>query len=100
MEVESSVIRRVLYRPVFEELYVEFVKTGQVYRYTPVAPWMYVELMNDESIGSCFSRRIKKLCTGTKVDPESWREVLEGVEPKPMPTPKFFEQLKAGKNSV
>ena len=58
--VSSSMIASIGYSPDSETLEVEFLKTGRVYEYYNVPPFMYDRLMEAASIGIFFNAEIKE----------------------------------------
>ena len=58
-KIESSNIASVGYDPATSALEVEFKGNAAIYRYTGVAPHEFAELMNAESVGSYFGKKIK-----------------------------------------
>lgn len=57
--VSSSMIASIGYNPDSETLEVEFLKTGKVYEYYNVPPFMYDRLMEASSIGIFFNAEVK-----------------------------------------
>lgn len=57
--VSSSNIASVGYEPASETLEVEFLKTGKIYEYYNVPPFMHERLMEAPSIGQFFNAEIR-----------------------------------------
>jgi len=57
--VSSSSIASVGYDPMSETLEIEFLKSGKVYEYYNVPPFMYERLMEAPSLGQFFSAEIR-----------------------------------------
>lgn len=99
-EVDSSVIRRVLYVADKQMLYIEFIKTGDVYSYAGVEQEDYMALMSADSVGSYFTRNLRKKYSAVKEDPAVWTTLLAALKPVEIPPQGFMERLKQRPGSV